>query len=71
MNICLPYPEIKFVWERGMPLYDTWQSLRNLSTIISNKLRKHIATIIQLLSLTQEESKQFCALMGYVQKTQK
>jgi hypothetical protein len=37
--------------------------------ITSNKLRKQIATVMQILSLNKEESEQFARFMGHTEKT--
>lgn len=44
--------------------------LQNPNAISSNKLRKHIATVMQILNLTQDEAKQFANFMGHAEKTQ-
>ncbi|KAK5648222.1 hypothetical protein RI129_003114 [Pyrocoelia pectoralis] len=43
--------------------------LENPEAISSNKLRKHIATVMQILNLTKDEAKQFANFMGHTQKT--
>ncbi|KAK5650136.1 hypothetical protein RI129_001165 [Pyrocoelia pectoralis] len=43
--------------------------LQNPNAISSNKLRKQIATVTQILNLKPEESKQFSNFMGHTQKT--
>lgn len=43
--------------------------LENSAAISSNKLRKQIATIMQILNLTKNETKQFANFMGHTQKT--
>jgi hypothetical protein len=43
--------------------------LENPTAITSNKLRKHIATVMQILSLTKDDVKQFSTFMGHTQKT--
>jgi hypothetical protein len=35
----------------------------------SNKLRKHIATVMQILSLSKDEAKQFSQFVGHTEKT--
>ncbi|KAJ8967790.1 hypothetical protein NQ317_003099 [Molorchus minor] len=43
--------------------------LNNPSAITSNKLRKQIATVMQILNLSQDDVKQFSTFMGHTQKT--
>lgn len=43
--------------------------LENPEAISSNKLRKQIATVMQILNLSKNESKQFSDFMGHTQKT--
>nr|CAI5859370.1 unnamed protein product [Callosobruchus analis] len=42
--------------------------LDNPGAISSNKLRKQIATIMQILSLSRDETKQFSDFMAHTQK---
>lgn len=44
-------------------------NLKEPQAFTSNKLRKHIATVMQLLNLSQDEVKQFSTFMGHTQKT--
>ncbi|KAI4468081.1 hypothetical protein MML48_2g00016979 [Holotrichia oblita] len=44
--------------------------LENPQAISSNKLRKQIATIMQILNLSKAETKQFSDFMGHTLKTQ-
>lgn len=44
-------------------------NLRYPVAISSNKLRKHIATVTQILNLSPEELKQFSKFMGHTEKT--
>lgn len=44
-------------------------NLKEKEAFTSNKLRKHIATVMQLLNLSQDEAKQFSRFMGHTQKT--
>lgn len=44
-------------------------NLKEPNAFSSNKLRKHIATVMQLLNLSQDEIKQFSTFMGHTQKT--
>lgn len=43
--------------------------LKNAASITSNKLRKHIATTMQILSMTKNDCKQFSKFMGHTDKT--
>nr|CAI5840136.1 unnamed protein product [Callosobruchus analis] len=43
--------------------------LENPQAISSNKLRKQIATVMQILNLTKDDIKQFSDFMGHTQKT--
>lgn len=43
--------------------------LKHPEAISSNKLRKHIATVTQLLNLSKEEIKQFSKFMGHTEQT--
>lgn len=59
-------------WARGdvaMTKFAKKANLQYPNEITSNKLRKQIATVIQILSLTQEVSEQFAQFMGHTQKT--
>lgn len=44
-------------------------NLKEKKAFSSDKLRKHIATVMQLLHLSQDEIKQFSTFMGHTQKT--
>lgn len=44
-------------------------NLENPHVMTSNKLRKHIATVMQILSLSKNEAKQFSQFMGHTEKT--
>lgn len=44
-------------------------NLQHPDAISSNKLRKHIATVSQILNLSKEEMKQFSKFMGHTEKT--
>lgn len=44
--------------------------LEHPTEISSNKLRKQIATVMQILNLNQEEAEQFASFMGHTEKTQ-
>jgi hypothetical protein len=44
-------------------------NLENPHVMTSNKLRKHIATVMQILSLSKDEAKQFSQFMGHTEKT--
>lgn len=43
--------------------------LEHPKEITSNKLRKQIATVMQILNLNQEETEQFAHFMGHTEKT--
>ncbi|VEN43773.1 unnamed protein product [Callosobruchus maculatus] len=43
--------------------------LKNPAAISSNRLRKHIATTMQILSMSQQDCKQFSKFMGHTEKT--
>lgn len=43
--------------------------LENYHALTSNKLRKHIATVMQILNLSKDETKQFSQFMGHTEKT--
>lgn len=66
----------------GLPTTKTWSradvairrfakqaDLEYPAAITSNKLRKHIATVMQLISLDKEETEQFSIFMGHTEKT--
>lgn len=42
--------------------------LENCHALTSNKLRKHIATVMQILNLSKDETKQFSQFMGHTEK---
>ncbi|CAG9763730.1 unnamed protein product [Ceutorhynchus assimilis] len=44
-------------------------NLENPHVMTSNKLRKHIATVMQILSLSKDEARQFSQFMGHTEKT--
>nr|CAH7741150.1 unnamed protein product [Callosobruchus chinensis] len=44
-------------------------TLQHPEAISSNKLRKQIATVAQIMSLTKEDTKQFSKFMGHTEKT--
>lgn len=59
-------------WGKGDVAINTLakdMNLKNPEAISSNRLRKQIATIMQLLNLSKDESKQFAKFMGHTQKT--
>ncbi|KAB0790277.1 hypothetical protein PPYR_15386, partial [Photinus pyralis] len=47
----------------------TNMKLKNPTAMSSNKLGKQIATVMQLLNLSKDESKQFAQFMGHTEKT--
>ncbi|KAB0804873.1 hypothetical protein PPYR_01843 [Photinus pyralis] len=65
-------PGSKIKWGKGDVAIRNLATMVNLeapAAITSNKLRKHIATIMQLLNLSKDEAKQFSTFMGHTQKT--
>lgn len=59
-------------WGKGDVAIRTLTSKMSLEypqAISSNKLRKHIATVMQILNLSKDESKQFAQFMGHTEKT--
>lgn len=44
-------------------------NLQNPDAISSNKLRKHIATVAQILNMSKQDTKQFSKFMGHDEKT--
>ncbi|KAK4882321.1 hypothetical protein RN001_005640 [Aquatica leii] len=66
----LPGSSIK--WGKGDVALRTFSKMCNLEnpqSITSNKLRKQIATVAQILNLSKEETKQFSKFMGHTEKT--
>lgn len=65
-------PDSTIEWGKGDVAIRTLaknMKLKNHQAISSNKLRKQIATVMQLLNLTKDETKQFSKFMGHTQKT--
>lgn len=65
-------PGSKIKWGQGdvaIRYFTKKIPLQHPEAISSNKLRKHIATVAQILNLSQEESKQFSKFMGHTEKT--
>ncbi|KAI4457871.1 hypothetical protein MML48_7g00007744 [Holotrichia oblita] len=65
-------PGSKVKWGRGdvaIRNLTKKMTLKNPSAITSNKLRKQIATVMQILSLSKDDIKQFSTFMGHTQKT--
>ncbi|CAH1379249.1 unnamed protein product [Tenebrio molitor] len=65
------YPDTAH-WARGDVALRKFAKQANLeypNEITSNKLRKQIATVMQILSLNKEESEQFARFMGHTEKT--
>lgn len=65
-------PGSKVKWGRGdiaIRKLTKKMQLENPSAITSNKLRKHIATVMQILNLSHDDIKQFSTFMGHTQKT--
>ena len=65
-------PNSKIRWGKGdVAIRNLCKKLKieNHSCITSNKLRKQIATIMQIMNLTRDEVKQFATFMGHTEKT--
>lgn len=65
-------PKSKLGWTQGdvaIRNLTKKMNLENPSSISSNKLRKHIATAMQILSMTKSDCKQFSKFMGHTEKT--
>lgn len=65
-------PGSKIKWGKGdvaIKALTRLIKLENPEAISSNKLRKQIATVMQILNLTKDEAKQFATSMGHTQKT--
>ncbi|KAF5307102.1 hypothetical protein FQR65_LT18464 [Abscondita terminalis] len=65
-------PGSKIKWGKGdIAMRSLCEKLKiqNSKCITSNKLRKQIATIMQIMSLTPDETKQFANFMGHTEKT--
>lgn len=65
-------PQSKIRWGQGDVAFRNLTKRMNLQhpeAISSNKLRKHIATVAQILNLSKEETKQFSKFMGHTEKT--
>ncbi|KAB0804413.1 hypothetical protein PPYR_01383 [Photinus pyralis] len=59
-------------WTKADVVFRKFATNANLefpAHISSNKLRKQIATVMQILNLTKEESEQFAQFMGHTEKT--
>ncbi|RZC40217.1 hypothetical protein BDFB_012198, partial [Asbolus verrucosus] len=59
-------------WPRGDVVIRKFAKKANLEypkEITSNKIRKQIATVMQILNLNREESEQFAHFMGHTEKT--
>lgn len=79
-NVCIPHtneylfanPNSQSGWLSG---YHTLKKLadesdvRNKDLFTSTRLRKHIATILQVLNITEDEMEQFASFMGHTKKT--
>ncbi|XP_044744159.1 uncharacterized protein LOC123306297 [Coccinella septempunctata] len=66
----LPGSTVK--WGKGDVAFRTLTKKMNLKhpeAIGSNRLRKHIATVMQILNLSKHEKKQFSNFMGHTEKT--
>lgn len=65
-------PKSKLNWTQGnvaIRYLTNKMKLKNAAAISSNKLRKHIATTMQILSMTKNDCKQFSKFMGHTEKT--
>lgn len=65
-------PKSKIKWGRGdvaIKNLTKKMPLKNPSAITSNRLRKQIATVMQILNLSQDDLKQFSRFMGHTEKT--
>ncbi|KAJ8929701.1 hypothetical protein NQ314_017595 [Rhamnusium bicolor] len=65
-------PGSKVKWGRGdIAIRNLTKKMRlkNPSAITSNKLRKQIATVMQILNLSKDDVKQFSTFMGHTEKT--
>lgn len=71
-NYVFATPDSKIKWGKGDVAIRTLAQkidLQNPQAMTSNKLRKQIATVMQILNLTKDETKQFANFMGHTQKT--
>lgn len=65
-------PKSRLAWAQGdvaIRNLTKKMKLANPSSISSNKLRKHIATAMQVLSMSKSDCKQFSKFMGHTEKT--
>lgn len=65
-------PRSKLAWAQGdvaIRNLTKKMKLENPASISSNKLRKHIATVMQTLSMSKTDYKQFSKFMGHTEKT--
>lgn len=65
-------PQSKIKWGQGdvaIRFLTRKMKLKYPEAITSNKLRKHIATVTQILNLSKEETRQFSKFMGHTEKT--
>lgn len=65
-------PKSRIRWGQGDVAFRNLtksMDLQHPEAISSNKLRKHIATVAQILNLSKEETKQFSKFMGHTEKT--
>lgn len=65
-------PNSSLKWAQGdvaIRNLTTKMNLENPQAISSNKLRKHIATAMQVLSMSKTDCKQFSKFMGHTEKT--
>ncbi|CAG9827439.1 unnamed protein product [Diabrotica balteata] len=65
-------PESSIKWGKGDVAFRRLThmiKLENPDAISSNKLRKHISTVMQIFSMSKDEIKQFSNFMGHTEKT--
>lgn len=65
----LPGSTIKWGKDVAFRFLTNKMNLKYPQAIGSNKLRKHIATVMQILNLSRTEAKQFSNFMGHTEKT--
>lgn len=71
-NYVFALPGSSVKWGQGDIVFRTLtkkMDLKHPETIRSNKLRKHIATVMQILNLSNDELKQFSNFMGHTMQT--
>nr|CAH7712402.1 unnamed protein product [Callosobruchus chinensis] len=71
-NYMFAAPRSKIQWTQGdvaIRCLAKKMKLENAAAISSNRLRKHIATTMQILSMTKNDCKQFSKFMGHTERT--